>query len=221
MLDKPLPEKPRLSQFHLGPCRAGDGEFADYSVPDRDRVTYLFRQIILESKLISFAAAVNGQAWRDLVSEEVSDELGDPLNLCFVKCVDNIIKLGRIAEPGEKITFIFDQGISRQLIDMAQLYLSQKDRYPEIAGIGFGTVAEVLPLQGADMIATETTQYGRSWLNGKGDQPNPHFKDFQFRDLSVGLVFDRDQIREMVERVHHMRATAKALLTTPFQKQVF
>jgi hypothetical protein len=51
-----------------------------------------------------------------------------------------------------------------QLELWARLYLSQSEKYPEIAGIGFAKVSEVLPLQGADLIATETYQFAQAWL---------------------------------------------------------
>jgi hypothetical protein len=52
------------------------------------------------------------------------------------------------------------------------------------------------------MIATETYQFAQAWIkDGESAVSNPHFADFRYRNLSVGLIFDIDQIKEMVARV--------------------
>jgi hypothetical protein len=56
------------------------------------------------------------------------------------------------------------------------------------------------------MIAYETYKFGEQWFEFRdGAVPNPHFRDFVARDLSLGLVFDYDQIAEMVERIGHKK----------------
>jgi hypothetical protein len=78
----------------------------------------------------------------------------------------------------------------------------KRKRYPEIAGIAFAPVSRVVALQGADMIATESYQFAQEWLkNRENPDANAHFNEFINQDLSVGLVFDRDQIGELVQRV--------------------
>jgi hypothetical protein len=58
-----------------------------------------------------------------------------------------------------------------------------------------------------DMIATETYQFAQAWIkDGESALANPHFADFRYRDLSMGLIFDRDQIAEMVIRVRQRLA---------------
>jgi hypothetical protein len=79
LLAHPLPGKPPLSRFHLSPCRAGADEFRDYSLVERDRITYLFRHVILDVGLVTVAVAVNKLAWNELVVDEITDQLGDPI----------------------------------------------------------------------------------------------------------------------------------------------
>jgi len=68
LVARPLPEKPALKKgFHLAHCRARDGEFSDYSVPEKDRVEYLFRQVIFGTGLVTLAVAVDKLAWNELV----------------------------------------------------------------------------------------------------------------------------------------------------------
>jgi hypothetical protein len=108
----------------------------------------------------------------------------------------------RLRKPGEKVTLVFDQGIANRIVDLARLYFSQKTEYPELAGIGFAKVADLLPLQGADMIATWSYQYAQEWLKDReSTDAKPHFKKYLKRELSFGRVLDREHIEEMVARV--------------------
>lgn len=209
LLAKPLPGKPPLRQFHLSPCRAREGEFESYNEAERNRITYLFRRIILDVGLVTVAAAVNKVAWDELVTDEMVGQLGDPIELCFVKCVDSVISIIRRRKPGEMVLFFFDQATKIKLEQLAKFYRIQAARYPEIAGISFAPVPNVVALQGADMIATETYQYGREWLKaGESASASAHFREFLKRDLSAGFIFDREHIEEAVRRIRENLARA-------------
>ena len=200
-LRNPLPGKPPLKQFHLAPCRAGGGEFVGYSAPERDHLTYLFRRIIIDFNFVTVACAIDKVAWNDLVFEEVAEQLGDPIEGCFVKCMDTICQILRIYKPGEKVTVFFDEGTRPQLGGHA-LALRMKGGHPEVEGIAFAPVAKVIALQAADMIAFETYQFAQEWLKDpENPNANPHFREFLRRDLSAGLILHRPIIEEIVARV--------------------
>lgn len=202
LLNEPLPGKPKLSQFHLSPCRARKGEFRDYSRTESDFLTAEFRRIILDTGLVTVAAAVNRVAWNELVVGEIADELGSPEELCFYKCVEAAIKIIRLRKPGEKVVMVFDEGTRDRLQWWTDLFNGQKQLYPELESMFFAPVPKVVALQGADMIATETYQFAQAWIkDGENAVENPHFAAFRHRDLSKGLIFDRDQIAEIVGRV--------------------
>lgn len=209
LLAQPFPGKPPLTQFHLSACRAGYDEFLDYNEAERNQITYRFRRVILDTGFVTLAAAVNRLAWNELVVGEIAAELGQPEELCFFKCVELVISTIRSRKPGEKVHFFFDQGTKATLDMWTKLYLAQSQKYPEINGISFAPVSEVVALQGADMIATETYQYAQEWLRDR-DQAvaNAHFREFLKRPLSAGLVFDREQIEEIVTRVRETLGTA-------------
>jgi hypothetical protein len=211
-LAHPLPGKPPLNQFHLSPCRAKEGEFRDYSQAESDRITYLFRRIILDLGFVTLAAAVNRSAWNELVVGDIEDELGQPEGLCFFKCIELVINTIRFRKPGQQVFIFFDQGTKTQLDGWARLYRGQSQQFPEIAGISFAPVPKVVALQGADMIATETYQYALEWLKaGENAVANAHFREYLKRELSTGLVFDRAQIAEIVTRVHETLAHSSGL----------
>jgi len=201
LLDRPLPGKPPLKQFHLAPLRAKRGEFVGYSLAERDRVNHLFRHVILDIGLVTLAAAVDRVAWNKLVVGPMVEEVGRPEELCFVKCVDSVIATCRFRKPGQPLVIVFDEGVRPQLEMWGRFYKSQREKYPEIAGIGFAAVPEVLPLQGADLIATETYQFAQEWLkNPENPKANPHFQDFIMRDLTGGAILTTEHIQEMIAR---------------------
>ncbi|WP_315734119.1 hypothetical protein [Bradyrhizobium sp. SZCCHNR1093] len=201
LLENPLPGKPPLKQFHLAPLRAKRGEFEGYSLAERDRLNYLFRHVILDIGLVTFAVAVDRIAWNKLVVGPMVEEVAPPEALCFVKCVDSVLATCRFRKPGQPLVIVFDQGVRRQLEIWGRFYKSQREKYPEIAGIGFATVSEVLPLQGADLIATESYQFAQEWLKSPdGPKANPHFQDFIMRDLSGGVILTTEHIEEIIER---------------------
>jgi hypothetical protein len=207
LLEEPLPGKPRLRQFHLSPCRAGKGDFRDYSRAESDLLTAEFRRVILNIGLVTVAAAVNRAAWNELVVGEVADELGSPEELCFYKCVESVINIIRLRKPGEKVVMAFDEGTRGKLRWWTKVFMAQQQQYPELLSMFFAAVPKVVALQGADMIATETYQFAQAWIKDwESALANPHFADFRYRDLSMGLIFDRDQIAEMVKRVRQKLA---------------
>jgi hypothetical protein len=208
LLDNPLPGKPPLKQFHLAPLRAKRDEFEGYNIAERDHVNYLFPRVILDIGLVTLAAAVDRIAWNELVVGPLVEMIGPPEQLCFVKCVDSVLDTVRYRKPGKSVIIAFDQGVQLQLENWARFYMSQPAKYPEIAGIGFAKVSEVLALQGADLIPTETYQFAQAWLkNPDNPEANPHFRDFIMRDLSGGVILTREHIQEMIERWHEVSPT--------------
>lgn len=203
LLKEPLPGKPPLDQFHLAPCRAKTGDFRDYNWGEIDRVTHLFRRIILDRGFITVAAAVDKSAWDELVSGDIAEALGKtPLQLCLYKCVESILQIIRMQKPYEQVMVVIDQGTRPNLELIVEWTRLQTEAHPEIATIFFAPVSKVIALQGADMIATETYQYAQAWFADRVNPiPNPHFREFIDRDLSVGRIFDREHIEEMVARV--------------------
>lgn len=154
-LSDPLPgyNKPALKKFHLSACagRWPGSEFADYSAGEQDAVIHHFRQIIIDAQLISVATAVDRRAWDDLVVGPYRRALGEPFNSCFLRSIDEIM---RIVEPtGEThdIAVMFDKGIwSTALQNIADAFETQR-----LVSVTFGRVDLFLPLQGADIVATE------------------------------------------------------------------
>lgn len=197
-----VPNKPPLKQFHLSECEARRGAFENYNQTEQEYLTGQFRRIILGAGMVTVAAAVNKIAWDELVTTDVTDKLGSPLEVCFFKCTESVVQIMRVQKPSEKIYFCFDQGVRASIEPMARLLETQ---YSEIERIFFAPVKKVVALQGADMIATETNRYAQECMrNPNNPIARPNFRDFIYRDLSAGLFFDREQIKEMVDHVRSL-----------------
>jgi hypothetical protein len=123
--------------------------------------------------------------------------MGEPLSACFVNSIDSAI---RIAEPhthGNMLTVIFDKGIwSQTLQDIADTFF-----FPRLVSVNFAPVADVLPLQGADIVATENYWHATDWLKlGDGALPRPHLRHYLANMLHEGLILDREAIENELRR---------------------
>ena len=210
LVKEPLPGRGPIKKFGLSRLRGGYEDFRDYGRADRDQINTRFKSIILDVGLVSLASAVDRKAWNELIVGALKNEFGKLEEYCFVKCVDSVIDTIRTRKPGEKVHFFFDRGIRHQFLDWAKLYLAQSERYPEIDGFTFAPVREVVALQGADLIASETYQFAQAWLKDRENpKAHPQFQDFIYRDLSAGAILAREHIQEMIARFHQSkRATS-------------
>lgn len=194
-LKNPLPGKSELNQFHLSDCMHHSNEFENYNIAECDHIQYLFRQIILRTKFLTIAVAVDKIAWNELVTSDLFDELGEPIDLCFVRCMERLIFNARRYRPGEPISCFYDKGTEKKLHQWVRLFESQKAQYPELDHHGFAPVAKVYPLQAADVVATGTFHYDKEWVKNRANAvPSPHFRDFINNPYSEGITFGRDQI---------------------------
>jgi hypothetical protein len=200
-LNDPLPEagKSPLKMFHLSACagRWPDSEFADYSDAEQDAVIRDFRQIIIDAKLTSTATAVDRKAWDALVIGPYREVLGPALNQCFVNCVDSCLRIVEPSTHGFMLAVMFDKGIwTAALQGIADAFY-----FPRLVSVNFGRVEHVLPLQGADIVATENYWHAAQWLKlGDAALPRPHLRHYLDNMLHEGLILDREAIVKEIAR---------------------
>jgi hypothetical protein len=200
-LKNPQPGKPPLKMFHLSACNARDGEFESYNRAEQDLLIRELRQIIIDARLTSVAMAVDKKAWDELIVGPLREVLGDALSPCFENCISEVVRIANPHAHGDKIALIFDKGIEtqrfRRIAEMFTLPLGR----PRIVSVNFVRVEDVLPLQGADIVATENYWHAAQWLKlGEVALPRPHLRHFLDNMLAEGLILDREAIASEVAR---------------------
>jgi hypothetical protein len=114
LVKEPLPGRASVKKFGLSKLRGGYEQFRDYDRVERDQINTRFKNIILEVGFVTLAAAVDRQAWNELITGALKNEFGKPEEYCFVKCVDNVLSTIRLRKPGEKVHFFFDRELRHQ-----------------------------------------------------------------------------------------------------------
>lgn len=208
LLAKPLPDKAALTKFSLWDCTRGEGDFAGYNQAERDLVTRLFRQVIIESELVSTAAIIPPHDWDDLVTGEMREQKGDAEQQCVVHCLVRTIGIAEDYYKGDQIAVMFDKG--RESLRLHQMIHSVLDWHDgiksavRIADIDFGIVRECTPLQGADTVATESYWYGKEFLSAGNDaaraSARAHFLAFEKDMRCEGMILSREAIEENVRQ---------------------
>ena len=208
-LTQPLPDKPRLKKFRLSSCMAAEDDFQGYKPVEREAIAGGFRDLIIESNLASTASAVDRVAWDELVVGRVRKFLGSALQPCFLNCLDRAMAYARSwGEEGDKIAVMFDKGTeSDELRGLIKKYLWNQ---PEVISVTFGKVEEFPPLQGADVVATESYWQAQNWLNGNAGNLRPPFEHYLKHVKAEGQIFDRETIIEELKRRNE-----KGFLNTP------
>jgi hypothetical protein len=212
-LADPLPgyNKPPLRMFHLSHCNAKDGEFSGYTDGECDAVTHDFRQIIIDFRLVSTASAIDKRAWDELVVGENRQWLGDAADACVDNCMQEAMKIAGPPPDGDLVAVVFDRGmqtVRRQAV--AEEYTFSLGR-PRVISVTFSSVRDVLPLQGADIVATENYWHAIQILrNGLGAQPRAHMRHYLTHMFAEGFMIDRDRIVEMLPSMEAHIQTLKA-----------
>lgn len=203
-LAHPLLGKPALRKWSTADCRARVGEFRDYDHhgAERDAVTRDFRKIIIDSELIGIASAIDQTAWDELVVGPARGVLGTALEACFTHCIAQTALIASThPEAKDDIAIVFDQGIETERLNrITRAYKSQLlDR--NLVSIAFADVGRILPLQAADMVATETYWYVHEWLNKRDQaQGRAHFQHYLANMRAQGMALGRAEIEADMKR---------------------
>ena len=199
-LAEPLPGKPPLSKFHLSACNSGQGEFADYRLGERDLVTRAFREIVIEAGLISTASAIERHAWNELVPASVLKAVVSDVGVCIDNCVRETWKIAAEHPEGERIAIFFDRGFWIPELKKITAPYTYPLGTPRVDSINAVCVEEFLPLQGADIVATENYWHALEVLKiGDDAAPRPHFRHYLDHMLHEGFILGRPEIADYLK----------------------
>jgi hypothetical protein len=204
-LADPLPGygKLPLRMFHLSHCvrHWPKSEFEQYSDPESAALRHDFRQIIIDENLTGVAASVDKKAWDQLITGPVRDLLGDSVSVCFNRCLSEIVRFANPHPHGHSLAVWFDQGIYTPWLEQIGNLWTRPEYGPRIKSINFARVESVLPLQGADIVATENYWHAAKWLKlGTSALPDPHLRHYLDNMLHEGFIFDREGIEAEIQR---------------------
>jgi hypothetical protein len=190
-LKSPLQGKRSLKS--LWDCHNAIGQFEGYSRPESDLLTNEFRQIIKDSGVVGYAAAIDKIAWDELVTAERRQNMGPADNFCLTRCVRNALASAKDQFKEDEIAIVYDLGRKPHLPSRIETFdWSRGIESPRVTSFTSGKVADVVPLQGADMIATESYWFAQRYGSADGTEPRPHFiKSAQGNGVFMGRSASR------------------------------
>lgn len=203
LLAEPLPGKPPLKQFHLSHCAALEGEFRDYKRAESDRVRYLFREIIVDSKLESYAYSVSVPDYEELVRGKMRSFFGSAEKLAIMGCLtQSLIRANERRE--EFVSVMFDRGRWTPFLDAwAREVQKQYKGDSVLISIASMPVACLTPLQSADTTATESWWYAMAQVRGQTREFSAHLASMLGKmDVMEGFIMDREHIKKLVREYH-------------------
>ena len=129
--------------------------------------------------------------------------LGEALQPCFVHCIDQAVLYAAKDATDDKLAVVFDQGFCadrlQQIVDQYTKYVAERSSAITLT-MTFGSVSKILPLQGADMVATENYWDAGRWLKDVELRPRAHFRHYLRHVRSQGLILDREAILAELKR---------------------
>jgi hypothetical protein len=203
LLADPLPEagKPPLGQFHLSHCAALDGEFANYNRAESDRVRYLFRRIIADSKVESYAYSVSTRDYDELVRGRARRYFGSAEKLAITGCLAKaLVRANQRREDFVSVTF--DSGRMTPEIRAHADYVQKEYEGPSVLiSICSMPVASLSALQAADTIATESFWNAKARLNNGDADYSAHLLSL-LREIDVirGYIMEREHIKALLKK---------------------
>ena len=198
LLAEPLPGKAPITNFGVGHCRWGEGDFARYSPAERDLVRNLFRSTILESGMAPVCFGVDRKAWDQIVTGKMRNEYATGASgVALSACADIAIRLAS-GMPESQMVCVFDQG---QRNSEAESLLDDARQRVDAAGLRvqftFAAVGDVVGLQAADTIATEHYWYGRELKTDPNAPLPPHLKHLVSTVKTRAYFLERPQILKL------------------------
>ena len=132
--------------------------------------------------------------------------LGDALDVCVENSLSEAFKIAAAHPEGDMVAAVFDRGIwTPRLKQVTEGYTYQMGR-PRIVSVNFLAVEDALPLQGADISATENYWHAiRVMRHGIGAQPRAHMRHYLDNMFAEGFMIDRVRIVEMLPEIERQR----------------
>jgi len=202
VLDSPFPDKPPLRKWSSFDCRWGLGEFSNYNQAERDRITYRFRDVLTQSNLFGISNMVDGEAWKEIIAKLGSENISTAEATALYRALTRMQNWISTQPGGPDLAVYYDAGRADnpEIHKLAKLLGNENTAFSHIVGFTFLPVIGNPPLQGADMIATESYWYAQEWLkHGSMAVMRPHMAAYLKDNFEKGNgeILDRSAIMNM------------------------
>lgn len=149
--------------FHMAESLAQEGQFGRIDKPNTNYLITQLAQILGEpsADLEPFFSAVVIEDWKAVVRDEAFLlRFPHPIDLCFENLVQNLWRWAKQSAGGEIVCpmFAYHREFAPRMAEIGRVYGAQ-DWYKTVLGpIAFGYPEQVIPLQGADLLAHQMNQ---------------------------------------------------------------
>jgi hypothetical protein len=197
-LARPFEGAVPLKKWSSGDCMRGDGEFERYKQAEKDLTTRRFRDVITKSGVYSASNAIDGPAWNDLITTKFGDKISSAEAFALFGLIDRLVPWASQHREGPEIAVFYDMGRkdNPEIKKLAGLLQDAATARPGIKSFTFAKVIDTTPLQGADMVATESYWFAQDFLSGKKDPSRAHFRAYLEDNFGKGngMILDRARI---------------------------
>jgi hypothetical protein len=165
VLDKPeWPNRPK--ELHMYDCAHALEDFEGWSYAQRLALVGDCVDVVIQSGIFAVGSGAFTDIFSRLDSNDKlllqSERLGDRYDLVFQYCVQQVAHWTKTLWDGEKVGMIFDTENKPQAAEYLKLHAHYRasDRFgPYLAGAGFESSVDMLPVQAADLLAYGTYQW--------------------------------------------------------------
>ncbi|MGB7556504.1 MAG: DUF3800 domain-containing protein [Candidatus Korobacteraceae bacterium] len=167
--------KHRLPFLHMKDFIPMRGPYKDFgwSVLKRNEVLVEFAEIIKRRAIVGFAVGLDAAHYRKM-GPKFTREFGDPRRFCVIRLLRMIVdRFSNIGGLSEILTLVFDDSEEMSL-DYHRVVreLRKQDEYKKLIGsVCFADDEVYNPLQGADLLAWETTKEFGQRAGGYSSRP--------------------------------------------------
>jgi Protein of unknown function (DUF3800) len=201
----------QLTEFHMQPCLAGDGEFKDRDRGERDLLQWRFIGLVRDANLLGVSSALDLRAYDALrprfkrVRAHPRANLLSPYYLAFQALLQATVT--EVAEttdlsPNERLEFVFDikDEHSGNSLDIWKELRQKRQRYRDcLAGASFQDSADYPGIQAADILAYEMRKHA---INAWSDDPSliarQQFHELQRKVPVRDTYLNADGLHELV-----------------------
>jgi hypothetical protein len=203
-----------LTAFHAADCEVGNGDFKTFPREIREAISRRFARIVAtHTDLRIFWSSVENAAWDDMIDDLFRERYEKPFGLCFEWCVQQVSQWSTNYAGGSPVALVFSEqrDFSERMKEVFDFYIGTKTFAP-LQSLTFASYRDLLPLQGADQVATEINRYWRAAdLEPRKLATRREIAELEKgRGLHLGGAYGRDGLANAVKKLRASYDAAQA-----------